>query len=105
MIRSISHHDFLMKRLKNATEAAAYLTASVEEGGLRYLLKALRNVVEAQGGIGRLSQKTKLNRTHLYRTLSPQGNPEISTLDSILKTYGIHIHFAAGGAHHHRKAA
>lgn len=93
MNRTISHHDYLMKLLADRAEAAAYLNAVAEDGDIRLLLKALRNVVQAQGGIGELARKTKLSRTTLYRTLSSTGNPEVTTLDAILAVYGIRIGF------------
>jgi probable addiction module antidote protein len=83
----------LTKHLTDRTEAAAYLDAAAEEGDLKILLKALRNVVEAQGGIGSLAKKTKLARTTLYKTLSTDGNPEVMTLGVVLKVYGIRIGF------------
>lgn len=95
MNKTISHHDFLMKHLTNPTEAAAYLNAVAEDGEIKSLLKALRNVVEAQGGVGELAKKTKLSRTTLYKTLSSTGNPEVSTMDAILAVYGIRIGFFA----------
>ena len=93
MNQSISHHDFLMKHLINPTNAASYLNAIAEDGETKFLLKALRNVVEAQGGIGVLAKKTKLSRTTLYKTLSPTGNPEVATMECILAVYGIRIGF------------
>ena len=93
MNRTISHHDYLMKHLTDSTEAAAYLNAVAEDGDIKSLLKAVRNVVEAQGGVGELAKKTKLSRTTLYKTLSSTGNPEVSTLDAILAVYDIRIGF------------
>ncbi len=93
MNKSLSHHDYLMKHLTDPAEAAAYLNAVAEDGNIKSLLKSLRNVVEAQGGIGKLAKKTKLGRTTLYKTLSSTGNPEINTLDTILAVYGIRIGF------------
>lgn len=104
MNRTISHRDYLMKHLSDPKEAAAYLNSVAEDGSIKSLLKAIRNVVEAQGGVGELAKKTKLGRTTLYKTLSSTGNPEVSTLDAILSVYGIRIGFfpidehAAGGA-------
>lgn len=94
MITTVSHHDYLMKHLAVPEEAAAYLNSVAEDGDIRYMLKAIRNVVEAQGGVGALAKKTKLSRTTLYKTLSSDGNPEVSTLDAILAVYGIRIGFA-----------
>ncbi len=104
MNRTLAHHGYLMKHLTNPVEAAAYLNAVAEDGEIKSLLKALRNVVEAQGGVGELAKKTKLSRTTLYKTLSSAGNPEVSTLDAILAVYEIRIGFfpiAHAGAWRH----
>ena len=93
MNKTVSHHDYLMKHLTDAAEAAAYLDAVAKDGDVKSLLKALRNVVEAQGGVGKLAKKARLSRTTLYKTLSPVGNPEVGTLDAILAVYGIRIGF------------
>lgn len=95
VITTVSHHEWLIKRLADPVEAAAYLNACAEDNDIKFLLKALRNVVEAQGGIGALAKKTKLSRTALYKTLSTSGNPAIGTLDAILAVYGIRIGFFA----------
>ena len=95
MITTVSHHEWMIKRLADPVEAAAYLNACAEDNDIKFLLKALRNVVEAQGGIGALAKKTKLSRTTLYKTLSSSGNPAVGTLDAILAVYGIRIGFFA----------
>ena len=108
MNRAVRHHDYLMKHLTDPAEAAAYLNAVAEDGDIKALLKALRNVVEAQGGVGGLAKRTKLSRTTLYKTLSSTGNPEVGTLDAILAVYGIRIGFFpilhAGTAHRRQSA-
>ncbi len=93
MIGTIPHKDYLLGKLKNPGEAAAYLNSVSADGEIRYLLKAIRNVVQAQGGIGKLAENTKLSRTSLYKTLSPAGNPELGTLELILAAFGIRIGF------------
>lgn len=108
MSRTVSHHDYLMKYLTNPAKVAAYLNAVAEEGDIRFLLKALRNVVEARGGVGELAKITKLSRTSLYKTLSSKGNPEVGTLDAILEVYGIRIGFfpvVSDKSNHHRQSA
>src|SRR5258708_10031029 len=104
MNRTVRHHDYLMKHLKRPAEAAAYLSSISEDGDIKFLLKALRNVVEAQGGVGELAKKTRLSRTTLYKTLSSDGNPEIKTLDIILRVYGIRIGFFPEQIQHRRAA-
>ena len=95
MKRTISHRAYLLKHLTKPGEAAAYLNSVAEDGDIKFLLKAVRNVVEAQGGVGALAKAVKMSRTTLYRTLSPSGNPEIATLEAILEVYGIRIGFFA----------
>jgi probable addiction module antidote protein len=90
---TVRYHDYLVKRLADREEASSYLNAVAEDGDIKFLLKALRNVVEAQGGVGALAKKTKLSRTTLYKTLSETGNPSIGTLEAILDVYGIRIGF------------
>ena len=45
-------------------------------------LLALRDVVEAHGGVGQLAKVAKLNRESLYKLLSKDGNPRLSSLES-----------------------
>jgi probable addiction module antidote protein len=93
MKRAIPHREYLMKHLAAPEEAAAYLDSVAEDGDIGFLLKALRQVVEAQGGVGALAKRTRLSRTSLYKTLSSAGNPEVGTLDAILAVYGIRLGF------------
>jgi len=51
----------------------------------------LRQIAEAQGGIGKLAQKGHLNRETLYRTLSSRGNPKLQTVGSLLNALGFHL--------------
>lgn len=57
------------------------------------MMRALRMVVDAHGGIGALAKKTNLSRTTLYKTLSPAGNPGIDTFEAILGVYNLRIAF------------
>ena len=76
-------------------EAVLYLDAALEEyqkdNNVEALLLALRNVTEAQGGIGKFSSITHLNRETLYRTLSKKGNPKLQTLGLILSGLGFQL--------------
>ncbi len=62
-----------------------------DDGDAEAFLLALRNVAEAKGGLGQLSQKTDLNRQNLYRTLSGTGNPRLNTLGTILNGLGFQL--------------
>jgi probable addiction module antidote protein len=97
MKRTASHRSYLLKHLSKPEEAAAYLNSVVEDNDIKALLKAIRNIANAQGGVGALAKATKMSRTSLYKTLSPAGNPEVSTLETILAVYGIRIGFFSIG--------
>jgi len=89
--RSVNYREDLLKALKDPGERAAYINAALEEGDTKVLLIALKNVAEANGGIGRLAAKTKMARESLYRMLSEKGNPELKSLEKILSTYGLKL--------------
>ena len=67
---------FLKQFLKDLDFAAGYITEAIEEGEAAFLL-AVRDVVEAQGGIGELAKSTSLNCEGLYDMLSEKGNPRL----------------------------
>jgi probable addiction module antidote protein len=85
----------LIDTLKNPQEARAYLEVAIEEfeadGDKEHFLVALRNVTEAQGGIGALALRTNLNREHLYRVLSKNGNPRLDKIAAILQGLGFRL--------------
>ena len=93
MKNAVKFEDILKPRLKSPEQAAKYLTACFEEGPDVFLL-GLRDVVEAQGGIGRAARSSKLNRESLYRLLSPRGNPRLSSLTAVLSSLGLKVRFA-----------
>jgi DNA-binding phage protein len=48
---SIAHEAWLIERLKNPKEAAAYIEAAIEENDHGVLMLALRQVAQAQGDV------------------------------------------------------
>ena len=97
-----SYRAELLKQLHDPKEAAEYLNACMADSEEVFLL-ALRDVVEASGGMANMARKTSLNRETLYRTLSKRGNPKLSSLASILAAVGITLHFAP--VKKHKRAA
>jgi len=88
-----NYDKHLFKELRNPEAVASYLSAAAQEGSLREFLIALRNVADAYGGIGELSNMTELNRQTLYRTLSEDGNPTLASLMTILDAIGVSLAF------------
>ena len=88
---SLPYGDWLIGRLKDPAEAAAYLEAVIEEGDQAALLLALRQVALARGGVAEIARKAKLTREATYKMLSRSGNPELRSLTSVLEATGLRI--------------
>ena len=82
--------------LKTPEDIAAYLNAAIEEMGddPRLLMKAFRNVAEAQGGVSALARQAKLDRVALSRTLSGRRNPRLDTLVKVAAACGTKLQFS-----------
>lgn len=91
MPRSRSYQAQLVHSLKDPEEAAAYLSAALEEIDKELFLLALKNVADAQGGLSRLAEISGLNRENLYRMLSDKGNPEFYSLVTLLDALGFQL--------------
>lgn len=72
--------------------AVESLNTLLEEGCTQgELLVILRQLAQAQGGISQISARAGLNEKSLYRTLSGQGNPRLSSLNAILHALGLRL--------------
>ena len=99
MKKNKNYQEWLLEKLKDHEEAIAYLNAALEESlkgdeeSRQLFLLALRNVAEAQGGIGNLAKKANIGRESLYKTLSEKGNPKWHTLISLVIGLGLNLRF------------
>ena len=97
MEKNKKYQDWLIERLKDHDEAVAYLNAALEESlkgdaeSQHLFLLALKNVAEAQGGLGNLAKKARVGRESLYKTLSEKGNPKWYTLISLIISLGLNL--------------
>jgi probable addiction module antidote protein len=85
-----SYRDSLLESLQDPAEAAAYLDAALEDEDSRVFLLALRDVAEARG-ISQVAAEADLNRESLYRMLSEEGNPRLSSLEAVLRAFGLRL--------------
>ena len=90
-MRLRNYRDDLLERLKTPDYAAAYLANVLEDGDKEAFLVALRDVVEAGGGMGVLAGQANIKRPSLYKILSKRGNPTLATLQEILKPLGLRV--------------
>ena len=88
---SLPYEAWLLERLKDPAEAAAYLEAVIEEEDSAAFMLALRQVARAQGGVAKIARKAKLTREATYRMLSKSGNPELRSLRAVLRANGLKI--------------
>lgn len=84
--------SYLDESLKDAKEAALYLTACAEEDDPVLLLDGLMRVAKVHG-ISKMAKRGSMTRMGLYKTLSKKGNPEFKTLLAILNASGIQLAF------------
>lgn len=84
--------DLLNEKLQDKKRTEAYLKVALDEfeqtRNAKHLLQSLRSVAEARGGISELARRTKMNRQSLYKALSEEGNPRLSTIGIILHGLG-----------------
>jgi len=93
------YRDVVIERFKeDPQEAHAYLQVALEEfekdGNTERLMLALRTVTEAQGGVPELARRINMEKMTLYKALSEEGNPRLSTIYNILKGLGYKLMLA-----------
>lgn len=69
--------------------------AVLEENDLDTFLVALRDIVQANGGIAKTAQQKELGSESLFKTLSLDGNLQFSTLQAVLKSVGLQFSITA----------
>jgi len=71
--------------------ALEVVNSILADGDQAELLSVLRQLTQAFGGVQAVAEQAHLNPTQLYRTLSPKGNPALSSLTAILKAMGLRL--------------
>jgi probable addiction module antidote protein len=85
------YKEGLFSDLQDANFAAEYLNSAIEDGDLDVLLLAVKNVIDARGGMSEIAKSAGVNRESLYRSLTEGGNPKINTLHKILHALGLKL--------------
>jgi len=62
------------------------------------VMYALRAISDARGGGASVAAATGLSRETLYRTLSRNGNPRLSTLLALLRASGVRLRVECAGS-------
>jgi len=69
---------------------SAYLEEAFADGEPAIIATALGDVARARS-IASVAKATGLTREALYKALSPDGNPTLSTLTAVTKALGYHL--------------
>ncbi len=81
--------------LKDLEKSAVFLDVAIKkyesDADIEALMIALRHIIEAQGGVGVLAKRTKLNRQNLYKILTGKSSPGFGTAISIIRGLGLHL--------------
>src|SRR5262245_35662444 len=72
-----------------------YLAAAFESGDAAVIADALGVVARAHG-MAKLADQAELSRQALYRSLSADGRPELSTVLKVMKALGMSLTAVAG---------
>ena len=91
-MKSRPNDEAMAELYRNDPALALELINSIlEDGEQAELLIVLRQMAQAFGGVQAVAEQAHLNPTQLYRTLSPKGNPALSSLSAILKAMGLRL--------------
>lgn len=85
------------EHLKTEKEMAAYLEAALEDGDPALIAAALGDIARAKG-MSQIARETGLGRENLYKALSPDGNPEFSTVLKVVRALGLRLRATAADA-------
>jgi len=87
-----SHDDVMAEVFRDdPSYAMELLNEILEDGAMDEAMIVLRQMSKAFGGVEKVAERAQLNGKSLYRTLSPQGNPQVSTLSAILRAMGMRL--------------
>jgi len=83
------------EHLETEEDMAAYLEAALEGNDPSLIAAALGDIAKAKG-MSQIAKQTGLGRESLYKALSPEGNPEFSTILKVVSALGLQLHVASG---------
>ena len=83
------------EHLKTKEDMAAYLECAFEEGDAALIAAALGDIARAQG-MTKVAKRTGLGRESLYKALSKDGNPELSTILRVFDSVGLKLKAVPG---------
>lgn len=81
--------------LETEEDMASYLEAALEANDPSLIAAALGDIARAKG-MSQIAKQTGLGRESLYKALSPEGNPEFSTILKVINALGLQLRAVSG---------
>lgn len=78
------------EHIQTPEDVAAYLKAALDDGDPD-LIKATLGDIARSRGMSRIAATSGLTRMGLHKALSPDGDPKLSTLISIMDALGLQL--------------
>jgi DNA-binding phage protein len=95
MIQYRDFKDYHIEKLRDPEDARIFISVALEEyeedGDTEAFLLALKDVIEAQGGIAKITEHTKLSQQDVYDFFANKDNPRFDILEAILHALGFHL--------------
>lgn len=85
------------KYLTSPEAQAELLADAFETGDAAYIANALGIVARARG-MSQIAREAGVTREALYKALSPDGDPKLSTLLGVVRALGVHLTAVSGPA-------
>ena len=85
------------EHLETEEDMAAYLNVALEEGDMSLIMATLGDIARARR-MTTVAQETGLGRESLYKSLSPNGNPEFATVLKVVRALGFRLQVTASPA-------
>ncbi len=82
------------EHLETEEDMVAYLNVALEDGDLSLIVAALGDIARARR-MALVAQESGLGRESLYKSLSPNGNPEFATVLKVVRSLGLRLHVTA----------
>ena len=78
------------EHLETEEDMAAYLNVALEEGDMSLIMATLGDIARARR-MATVAEETGLGRESLYKSLSPNGNPEFATVLKVVRALGLQL--------------
>ena len=82
------------EHLETEEDMVAYLNVALEDGDLSLIVAALGDIARARR-MSTVARDSGLGRESLYKSLSPNGNPEFATVLKVVRSLGLQFHVSA----------